>query len=82
MMKIKSVAGLTCYVKNLKKTVKFYETFGFETRKNETNHATLYSNWFWIDLLAIGKTDRTEFTNGTDLGNKGAGIFLYIPSDL
>jgi catechol 2,3-dioxygenase-like lactoylglutathione lyase family enzyme len=81
MMKIKSVAGLTCYVKNLKKTIKFYETLGFETRKNETNHATLYSNWFWIDFLAIGKNERAEFTNGSDAGSKGAGLFLYLSVD-
>jgi len=80
-MKIKSVSGITCYVKNLNKTVKFYETLGFETRKNEVDHATLYSNWFWIDFLAMGKNKRTEFTKGVDSGNRGAGVFLYLSVD-
>jgi hypothetical protein len=34
-MKIKSVSGITCYVKNLNKTAKFYETLGFDIRKRE-----------------------------------------------
>ena len=80
-MKIKSVSGITCYVKNLTKTVKFYETLGFETRKNEVDHATLYSNWFWIDFLTMGKNKRTEFTKGVDSGNRGAGVFLYLSVD-
>ncbi len=33
-MKIKSVSGITCYVKNLNKTAKFYETPSFETKSN------------------------------------------------
>ncbi len=80
-MKIKSVSGITCYVKNLNKTVKFYETLGFDTKKKDATHAVLYSNWFWIDFLAIAKNERDEFTKGADLGHKGAGIFLYLSVD-
>lgn len=80
-MKIKSVSGITCYVKNLNKTVKFYETLGFETKKKDAVHATLYSNWFWMDFLTITKNEREEFTKGADLDNKGAGIFLYLGVD-
>jgi catechol 2,3-dioxygenase-like lactoylglutathione lyase family enzyme len=80
-MKIKSVSGITCYVKSLSRTVKFYEALGFETKKKEADHATLYSNWFWIDFLAIAKNERVEFTKGVDLGNKGAGVFLYLSVD-
>ena len=57
-MNIKSVSGITCYVKNLDKTAKFYETLGFEIKKRETNHITAYSNWFWMDFLAIAKDER------------------------
>ena len=81
LMKIKSVSGITCYVKNLNKTVKFYETLGFETKKKEADHATLYSNWFWIDFLVIAKNERAAFTKGADLTNKGAGVFLYLSVD-
>ena len=81
LMKIKGVSGITCYAKNLSKTVKFYETMGFETKKSDATHATLYSKWFWIDFLAIAKNERTEFIRNTDLGNKGAGVFLYLSVD-
>ena len=80
-MKIKSVSGITCYVKNLTKTSKFYETLGFEIRKREADHITAYSNWFWIDFLAIDKNEqveRYERAKGVDLGNKGVCIFLYL----
>ena len=80
-MKIKSVAGITCYVKNLNKAVSFYETLGFETKKQDASHATLYSNWFWIDFLAIAKNERAEFTKVTDLSSKGGGSFLYLSVD-
>jgi catechol 2,3-dioxygenase-like lactoylglutathione lyase family enzyme len=60
-MKIKSVSGITVYVKNLNKTTKFYEALGFDIKKKEENHVTAYSNWFWIDFLAIDKDDRTGF---------------------
>lgn len=80
-MKIKSVSGITCYVKDLTKTIQFYEALGFETKKQDVNHATLYSNWFWIDFLAIAKNERTEFTKGVDLTKKGEGVFLYLSVD-
>ena len=77
-MKIKSVSGITCYVKNLNKTAKFYETLGFEIRKRESNHITAYSNWFWMDFLAMDKEEKSEFKKEAKLGNKGAGQFLYL----
>lgn len=78
-MKIKSVSGFTCYIKNLDKTAKFYETLGFEIKKRETNHITAYSNWFWIDFLAIAKNERgAEYPTGTDLGDKNNGLFIYL----
>src|SRR5690348_2358875 len=80
-MKIKSVSGVTCYVKNLSKTIRFYEALGFETRKSDATHAALYSNWFWIDFLAIARNERPDFTKGADLEKKGAGVFLYLSVD-
>jgi catechol 2,3-dioxygenase-like lactoylglutathione lyase family enzyme len=78
MMKLKSVSGITCYVKNVNRTVKFYETLGFAFRKREPNHATAYLNWFWIDFLSIDKEARPEFRKEAKPGNKGAGVFLYL----
>ena len=80
-MKIKSVSGITCYVKNLNNTAKFYETLGFEIRKRESNHLTAYSNWFWMDFLAIAKDERATFTKGADLSNKGVGVLIYLSVD-
>ena len=73
-MKIKAVSGLTFYVKNLKKTVPFYEALGFECRKQDEAHATLYSNWFWIDCLVIGKDTRAST-------EKGDGTLIYLSVD-
>ena len=78
MMKIKSVSGVTCYAKNLDETAKFYETLGFETRKRDAEHITVYSNWFWIDFIAIDREERADFKKEARLRDKGAGIFLYL----
>jgi catechol 2,3-dioxygenase-like lactoylglutathione lyase family enzyme len=80
-MKIKSVSGFTCYVKNLNKTAKFYETLGFEIRKRETNHITAYSNWYWIDFIAINKEDRANYRKEADAPDKGAGVLIYLSVD-
>ena len=79
-MKIKSVSGVTYYVKNLNKTAKFYEALGFEIRKQEASHITVYSNWFWIDFLALGKEERPGYDDPKD-DRKGAGQFLYLSVD-
>lgn len=80
-MKIKSVSGVVCSVKNLNRTVGFYETLGFETKKRDAAHATLYSNWFWIDFLAAGKNDRPGMAKGPNAATKGSGILLYLSVD-
>lgn len=77
-MKIKSVSGITCYVKDLSKTAKFYETLGFEIKKRVSNHITVYSNWFWTDFLAINKEDKPEFQKEASHEGKGAGLFVYL----
>ena len=77
-MKIKSVSGVTCYVKNLNKTVKFYEALGFEFRNKDAGRATAYVNWFWIDFQPITKEVRPYFRTEARISNKGAGTFLYL----
>lgn len=78
-MKIKSVSGLTLFVKNLNKTSSFYEALGFEIRKREADHITAYSNWFWIDFLAIGKEPRTG--SSQKAGARGEGLLIYLSVD-
>ncbi len=81
-MKIKSVSGFTCYVENLDETAKFYEALGFDIKKRETDHIMAYSNWFWIDFLAIDKSARAEeYAKGKALETKGAGVFFYLSVD-
>jgi catechol 2,3-dioxygenase-like lactoylglutathione lyase family enzyme len=78
-MKIKSVSGLALYAKNLNKTATFYEALGFEIRKREINHITAYSNWFWIDFLAIGKDERAK--TSTAATGKGEDALIYLSVD-
>jgi catechol 2,3-dioxygenase-like lactoylglutathione lyase family enzyme len=76
---MKSVSGITCYVKNVDKAVRFYELLGFTFRKREPRRATAYLNWFWIDLLSIKEETRTAFRKEAEL--KGAGPLIYISVD-
>jgi catechol 2,3-dioxygenase-like lactoylglutathione lyase family enzyme len=80
-MKIKSIAGNAWYVKDLAKTVEFYEKLGFLFRQKDERHATAYINWAWIDFLAIDKEDKPGFLKETKLENKGAGTYLYLSVD-
>ena len=80
-MKIKSVSGVTCLVKNLARTAKFYEALGFEIRKREAEHITAYSNWFWIDFRLIARESRPEFKKAAQGSGKPAGPFLHLSVD-
>ena len=77
-MKIKSVSGFTCHVKNLNKTASFYEGLGFEARKKNSQHITIYSNWFWIDFIV---TARGSALRTPDAARPGTGIFIYMSVD-
>lgn len=84
-MKLKSIAGIVCYVSDINKTAKFQEALGFKFDKREPDHVSVRLNWFWIDFHPEDKEDKPEFQKEADLSNKrsfssnkGAGIFLYI----
>jgi len=77
-MKIKSVSGITCYVRDLARTAKFYEALGFEIRKREADHITAYSNWFWIDFIASAREARAGYQKEAASSSKGAGQFIYV----
>jgi predicted enzyme related to lactoylglutathione lyase len=72
-MKVNSISGITCHVKNLVKAAEFYETIGFRRGKEESDRVTFYVNWFFVTLVVDDQT-RTTAT-------KGAGVFLYIKVD-
>lgn len=77
-MKMKSVAGVVCYVKDIEKTAEFYTSLGFTKEKHESDHLSIRLNWFWIDFHPQDKEDKPEFQKEALLENKGAGMFLYI----
>jgi catechol 2,3-dioxygenase-like lactoylglutathione lyase family enzyme len=80
-MKLKSVSGIVCYVKNIPKTVKFYKILGFDFKKEKPTHAVGYSNWFWIDFLQSDKENKPGFKDEAVAKNKGAGQFIYLSVD-
>lgn len=77
-MKLKSVAGIVCYVKDISKTAKFYKNLGFLVEKDEPDHLSIRLNWFWIDFHPQNLETKPEFQKEANLDNKGAGLFLYI----
>ena len=77
-MKMKSAAGIVCYVKDVDETAQFYEMLGFQLKTREPHRVTAYVNWFWIDFLSIDKEERPEFKEEATRENKGAGLFVYL----
>lgn len=75
-MKMSSISGVVCYVKDLDETAAFYEKLGFRL-KREAKQLTAYVNWFWI----IFRTDDAEERDGATeeyRANRGSGTYLYI----
>lgn len=54
-MKLNSISGITCLVKDIQKTAAFYEALGFRIGKQDEQRLTCYVNWFWIDFVAAGQ---------------------------
>lgn len=50
-MKISSISGLAYRVRDLDRTVKFYESLGFRVGKRDDDQATCYVNWFWVRFI-------------------------------
>lgn len=80
-MKMKSVAGIVCYVADIAKTTEFYEKLGFIIEKKEPDRLSIRLNWFWMDFHPQDKEDKPEFQKEANLENKGAGMFVYISVD-
>jgi len=77
-MKLVSISGIVCYVKDTAKTADFYETLGFFIEKREPDHVSIRLNWFWMDFHPQDKEDKPDFQKEANLDNKGAGQFTYI----
>ncbi len=80
-MKLNSISGLVCYVKDLSKTAEFYKDLGFAVSSQDADRLSVRVNWFWIDFHPQDKEDKPEFQKEASLENKGAGQFLYLKVD-
>ncbi|HET6863740.1 MAG TPA: VOC family protein [Candidatus Saccharimonadales bacterium] len=68
-MDLKSVSGLTFFVKDIDKTAEFYKTLGFKIEKHEKDYLLARMNWFSLDFVAE--------KNKSDVP-KGKGICINI----
>lgn len=80
-MKLKSGAGIVCYVKDISKTVDFYETLGFEFKRKDSTRATAYINWWWIDFHKIDASDAPPGHISPHTNNKEIGALFYFSVD-
>ena len=80
-MKVNSISGVSCYVKDLAKTGEFYEAIGFRRGKEEPGRVTFYVNWFFVTFVAQDQAERAELKKEVRLKTKGAGQFLHLKVD-
>jgi len=80
-LKLNSISGITCYVKDLHRTAEFYEILGFRRGNEAPGRVTCYVNWFWVTFVAQDHQTGPELQKETQLPGKGAGLFTYIKVD-
>jgi catechol 2,3-dioxygenase-like lactoylglutathione lyase family enzyme len=80
-MTLKSGAGIVCYVKDIAKTVGFYEGLGFQFKVKESTRATAYINWWWIDFHQINATDAPPWHISPNATNTEIGALFYFSVD-
>ncbi len=69
-MKITSISGYSCYVKDLEKTAKFYQELGFLSGKSEEDRKVFRINWFSV-----------EFILDKEKAGKGEGVLFGMTVD-
>jgi catechol 2,3-dioxygenase-like lactoylglutathione lyase family enzyme len=77
-MKVDSISGITCYVKDVSETAEFYEALGFRRGKEEPDRVTFYVNWFFVTFIAQDRENDAELRKEAEHPTKGAGLFLYV----
>lgn len=78
-MKMSSISGVVCHVRDLEATADFYEKLGFRLKRDEKNNQlTAYVNWFWIIFRPEDAEDRPEARKSSYAAHHGAGTYLYI----
>ena len=80
-MKVNSISGLTCYVKDLAKTAEFYETIGFRRGKEAPDRVTFYVNWFFVTFIAQEQEGDAELRKHAEAPIKGPGLLVHIKVD-
>lgn len=80
-MKVNSISGIHCCVKDLTRSAEFYEAIGFRRGKQERDRLTFYVNWFFVTLMSPDQESDAELKKEAKHANKGSGLFLYIKVD-
>lgn len=81
MIKMNSISGLVFLVKDLNKTIEFYERLGFTFKVHTSDFAKAYLNWFWMEFVVWNKAEKSVFqkeANFDQAPNNGAGLFVHI----
>ena len=79
-MKLNSISGITCYVRDLSRTAEFYETLGFRRGKEESDRITFFVNWFFVTFIDERHEDAGR-PSAAELASRGAGVYLHIKVD-
>lgn len=69
-MDLKSVSGLTFFVKDIEKTAEFYKTLGFKIQKQDKDYLLVRLNWFSMDFVAESSSAKAA--------PKGAGLCINV----
>jgi catechol 2,3-dioxygenase-like lactoylglutathione lyase family enzyme len=66
-VKLNSISGVSCFVKDLDETAEFYEGLGFRIGKREPDRLTCYVNWFWMTFVAEDRGEQNTHIKVDDL---------------
>jgi catechol 2,3-dioxygenase-like lactoylglutathione lyase family enzyme len=80
-MKVNSISGISCHVRDLSRTTEFYEGIGFRRGKEEADRVTLYVNWFFMTFIAEDEVDDADLRQEAEASTKGAGQLVHIKVD-
>ena len=72
-----SVSGLVFFVKDLDKTVQFYEKVGFQFKDSTPEYAKAYLNWFWVEFVARDSAEKTVFQKQLE-AHDGGNLFVHV----
>lgn len=80
-MKVNSISGLGCYVKDLDVTAAFYQKLGFRMGARDERTLTCYVNWFSMQFIVASLEDKDEFVREATAEPRGAGLYINIKVD-